>query len=111
MPRNKYVNSDKDEGTITLTTEFGSLTMAPSQMNIGNTINWDVNEGDFNEIGPSKSDYDELREEVAAIKEQIILIDRDNCLEADYKELKEAYKAYEELRDKLRTFKTLKDSA
>jgi hypothetical protein len=76
----------------------------------GNTFNW-INDDGFEEVMPSRSDYDELKDEIADIKEHIILIDRDNCLEADYKELKAAYDAYEELRDKLRTFKALKDSA
>lgn len=99
-------------GTVTWETEFGSITMAQSQIyaDPGNFA-CDGDGDGVNEVMPSRAEYDELKEEIIAIKKQVILIDRDNCLEADYKELKEAYEAYEALAKKLRTFKALKDSA
>jgi len=109
------VQNKSKGGTIKLTTEHGSLDMATlkgANVNInGSHVQWDVMANDFQEVHPTRSEIDILKDDVKAMKEQIILIDRDNCLEADYQELKDAYDAYEELRDKLRTFKALKDSA
>ena len=78
----------------------------------------------FNTLTPSptQSDLDALRDEMKALQEimgdrldaiedQIFFVRRDQILEEDYKELKEAWEAYNNLVEKLRTFKRLKDSA
>ena len=46
-----------------------------------------------------------------AIEDQILIVRRDVLLEEDYKELRDAWQAYNDLVDKLKTFKALKDSA
>lgn len=95
-------------GTITLA-DNGYL---PAADNV--TIRWNAEEHDWIDNTAKQSELDEFKEEtnerLAAIEEQVILINRDNILEEDYKELEEAYNAYNDLRDKLRTFKALKDS-
>lgn len=68
------------------------------------------------------SDADKLREEmdefkkditdrIEAIEDQMVIVRRDNALEEEFEELKEAWQAYYDMMDKLRTFKALKDSA
>ena len=76
----------------------------------------------FNTLSPTQSDLDALRDEMKALQEimserfnaiedQIFFVRRDQVLEEDYNELKEAWEAYNDLMEKLRTFKRLKDSA
>ena len=81
---------------------------------------WDAN---ANEISmATQPDLDVIREKqdafeekmedrLSKIEDQIVLVRRDVVLEEDYKELKEAWEAYNKLAEKLRTFKRLKDSA
>lgn len=70
----------------------------------------------FNTLNPTQtqSDLDELRKETSdrldALEDQVLLVRRDAILEEDYKELKAAWTAYNDLLEKLRTFKRLKDS-
>lgn len=54
---------------------------------------------------------DEMFGRIEAIEEQIVLVRRDNALEKDFDELKEAWEKYNEILEKLRTFKALQDSA
>ena len=52
----------------------------------------------------------DVNKRLEAIEEQVVLVRRDHALEEDYEELKEAWDKYNELMEKLRTFKALKDS-
>lgn len=99
-PRSKKVTKSDDMYTINISNDMGVLdasvfnTPAPS---------------------PTQTDLDELRNEMSnrldALEDQVLLVRRDAILEEDYKELKAAWKAYNDLVEKLRTFKRLKDSA
>lgn len=69
-------------------------------------------EADLRELADDFKDFkDEMLERMAKIEEQIVLVRPDQILEEDYKELAEAWKAYNDLAEKLKTFKALKDSA
>ena len=52
-----------------------------------------------------------MEERMAAVEDQIVLVRRDNALEEDFEELREAWEKYNEILDKLRTFKAIQDSA
>jgi protease II len=54
---------------------------------------------------------DDMIGRIENIEEQIVLVRRDNALEEQFEELKEAWDKYNEILDKLRTFKALQDSA
>ena len=71
-----------------------------------------VNQHDFtNEVDIRKRDGITVDKRLAALEEQVLLIHRDEILEEEFEELKEAYQAYNDLLAKLKTFKALKDSA
>jgi len=92
--------------TVTITNDMG--------LDSGNTV-FQWNGVEMTENYPTKTDFDVLKEttekRLSAIEDQVLIIRRDNALEEDYEELKKAWEAYEELRERLRTFKALKDSA
>lgn len=46
-----------------------------------------------------------------AMEDQVLIVRRDVLLEEEYKELEEAWQAYNDILKKLKTFKALKDSA
>jgi hypothetical protein len=53
----------------------------------------------------------DITDRIEAIEDQMVIVRRDNALEEEFEELKEAWQAYYDMMDKLRTFKALKDSA
>jgi len=67
-----------------------------------------------NEVFELKREINNLKLEMDhrlfEMDEQILLVRRDTILENEFEELKEAWKTYETLLDKLKTFKALKDS-
>ena len=54
---------------------------------------------------------EKLESRMDAVEDQVLLIRRDRILEQDFEELEEAWQAYNDLMEKLRTFKRLRDSA
>jgi len=111
-PHSKKYSKKEDMYTVTIN-DIGALdssTFTP----VGDVV--------VGPIGVTQADLaviqDELKahreimsDRLDAIEDQIVLVRRDNALEEDYKELKEAWKAYNKLAERLRTFKRLKDSA
>ncbi len=98
---------------VTINSDLGALDGSVLQYN---------GTGNFEAVMPAMSDIEGLEEELKlqkqtmnerlnAIEDQIILVRRDHILEEDYEELKAAWEAYNNLAEKLRTFKRLKDSA
>ena len=75
-------------------------------------VNIDSKTADIEVIEASfKIFKDEICKRMDALEEQVVLVQRDTVLEKDFKELKEAWKAYNDLLEKLKTFKALQDSA
>ena len=68
-----------------------------------------------NDLHKLREDFEWYRhstsEYIAKMQKHMAYVDRDNALEEDFEELREAWETYNELLEKLRTFKALKDSA
>lgn len=111
----KSRSKDTTGGTITLSGEVCDLNDAVMHWDGGNIVA-------HNSPSPSQADFKKLEEEfkyfrrameerLAAIEDQVVLVKRDAILEHDFKELEEAWEAYNTLLEKLKTFKALQDSA
>ena len=70
----------------------------------------------------SKSDFEEFKQEmvkfskkmlkrIKSLEDQVLVVRRDNAMEKEFEELKEAWEAYNYMLEKLKTFKAIKDSA
>ena len=84
------------------------------------TLKWDANTMEmenvvWEETFATKADFEkhtaEVNDRLSAIEDQMVIVRRDAILEEEFEELKEAWQAYNDLMDKLRTFKALQDSA
>lgn len=102
----------------------GTIYITGDQMNCVDTIfqdsnvtlrwNTDTDAMEYQNY-PTLEDFEEHKSEVndrlSAIEDQMAIVRRDAILEEDFEELREAWQAYNDLMDKLRTFKALQDSA
>jgi len=111
-------------GTISITTDPGALDGVTISQDVtdGNVVmRWDGAHGDYgqvhwdNETEALRKEFKQYKEEmnarIAEMEDQVAIVRRDVALEEEFEELKDAWKSYNEVLEKLRTFKAIKDSA
>lgn len=113
--------ADPTTGTVTITTDNGAANQYSILPNSNVTLNWDEsfgqavfsgNNDELNEIKQQFQEYkNQMNARIAELEDQVVLVRRDVLLEEDFEELKEAWDTYNELLQKLKTFKALQDSA
>ncbi len=107
---NWFSSGSKDGPEVKLTYADSQVMAINTQPASGNiNVAWEdiTTVDEMNEI---KMQMAEFNQRLKAIEDQILIVRRDNALEEHFEELKEAWKAYNELADKLRTFRALQDS-